>query len=140
MRTSSSPERYLHGDRGARVVIIPQRVAAWLHSVVDCQREQHRRVRERYPELDAVLVALALAALEVTHSETGSGSAPLPEEAGQSTGRTVGTNVLAGRLNCTQRAITQAICDGRLAASKDDGGRWRINEDEAERFASEYGK
>lgn len=129
-----APEQFLHGERGARVVLLPQAFVTWLYAAARL-REIHARYRGD-PLNDACLIALALAAQEST-SAVGTKPAPQSELPAQSTQRLISTATIADQLNITTRAITQAIHDDRLPAVKDEDGRWRITAKDAARFAAQ---
>ena len=129
-------EQFLHGERGARVVVLPQAAASWLYRAANIQsiRERNQGVD---PLIDAVLVAISLAALEAT-SAIGSRSAPRSEPVAsfEEQQRTVTTGAIADQLNITRRAVVRAIADQRLPAVKDAEGRWRVTADEATRYVA----
>jgi excisionase family DNA binding protein len=123
------PEHYVHGLDGP-VVVVPARVAAWL-----CQRAQLDRIRADIrgldPEVDSVLVALTVAAMQWRTSATGSTQAPEPEAAAQSPW--VSSTQAADLLGITARAVRLAIGEQRLPAEQVDG-RWRIAREDVEHY------
>jgi hypothetical protein len=129
-----SYEQFFHGERGARVVVLPQAFVTWLYPAARL-RDLHARYHGD-PLNDACLIALALAAQEST-SGVGSKPAPRSEVPAQSTQRLVSTASIAAQLNITTRAVTQAIHDDRLRAVKDEDGRWRITAADASAFAAQ---
>lgn len=122
------------------MVVVPQKVASWL--LVQTNLQKARRIHAgRDAEIDAVLIALALAAMETRPgSGLGNRPAPNPELPAGSTPRTVTTKAVADQLNITVRAVVRAIADNRLTAVKNDEGRWRIGEGEAARFVDQHRK
>jgi len=116
------PEYYVHGN--AAVVVVPQRVAAWLE-----QRGKLTDLRVQCrgldPEVDAVLVALRVSALS---RRTGGGTrtvtaaAPTAEPAARSQ---MTTSDVAAAVGISERAVRAAIHRGRLRADQ-VGGRWLI--------------
>jgi excisionase family DNA binding protein len=121
------PASYVHGLRGP-LVIVPGRVAEILERRAHLN-EFRVSIRGTDPELDAVLIAIRVAALQWRASATGSADAP-PAEAG-STWLT--TAEAAGIARITDRAIRQAIADGRLPATR-SGRNWRIARVDLEQY------
>ena len=126
------PEAYVHGV-GAPVVVVPARVCAWL--------ERHARLNEvrienrgADAEVDAVLVALRLAALTWRASATGSPVAAKPE-ATADLNQWVGTKQAADILYITDRAVRLAISEKRLPATQVNG-RYRIAREDIQHFAA----
>lgn len=129
-----APEQFLHGERGARVCVVPQAFVSWLYREAGI-RELHARHRGADPLIDACLVAMSLAALEAP-SEVGSKSAPRSEVLASSPQREITTRVLADQLDITTRAVVQAIHEHRLPARRGLDGRWWIKQQDADRFAN----
>jgi len=123
-----SATAYVLGADGI-AAIVPARVAAWLDSRLNLTQVRGQ-VRGRDAEVDAVLVALRLAAMSWRASATGSGEAPTPEVEASSW---VGTRQAADLLGIGDRAIRLAIAEQRLAAHN-VGGRWRITREDIEQF------
>lgn len=129
---SRPPTAYVHGV-DAPVVIIPARVCAWL------ERHAHLnevRIRERGydPEVDAVLVALRLAALAWRATATGTAVAAKPE-APTDLKQWMSTTEAADILYITDRAVRLAIQEDRLKATNVNG-RWRITREDIQHFAA----
>lgn len=119
--------RFLHGDRGAHVLVIPHDVAVWLY--YQCKLRDVREPADA--DVSAVLTALALAAAETTaagSSTTASGAGVAGQLQQQ-----LNTRAAADQLGITPRAITLAISQGRLAATKRDG-RWLIARHDLDRY------
>ena len=118
---------YVHGNDGV-VVVVPGRVAAWLERECDLRRRR-TETRGRDAELDAVLVALAVAAAawrDRVGSEFGTKRAPESVPVA-SLSSVISTDDAAAQCGFTSpRPIVRAIADGRLEASK-IGGRWLID-------------
>lgn len=131
---NADPARFLHGERGARVVLIPQSAAEWIY--YRCQlRDVRARNAPADPEIVAALVALSLAALEAPPgSDPRNRAGTEPEPDGQSTQTTLTTSAAADRLRVSTRAIVKAIGSGRLQATKNDGGRWSINPHDLDQY------
>jgi hypothetical protein len=120
-----SPEHFLHGERGARVVPTPQRAINVLASS-GVLKQIRSLIGAGDPVLDAWAAALVMASLEARHaSEVRSTRAPTSEPVASSV-RRLTTKQAADQLNKTTRAVTEACVAGRLAAHKDEDGRWRI--------------
>ena len=124
------PEAYVHGLSGP-VAVVPGRVAAWLERHADLRRIR-TEARGVDPEVDAVLVALALAAATWRTSATGSNLAKSAEvEAPSALWLT--SSQAADHLGIGDRAIRLAIAERRLPAEK-VGGQWRINREDIEHY------
>lgn len=125
--TPGDPGKYLHGERGHRIVLVPQSAARWLY--------QRGKLRDRGeiddPEIEAAIVALALAALD--GADRGHEPAPTPDIAIEST-QQLNTRTAAHRLGLTPRAIVHAINGRRLNATKDSEGRWRITQHDLDAY------
>ena len=120
-------EHYVHAGGG--VVIVPARIAALLnHHVLDSFRPQ---VREVDAELDAVLVALAVAGRAWRSSATGTANKPTPE-LDPSSGW-LSTTAAAIQLRMTDRGVRKAIASGYLDAES-VAGRWRISREAVAHF------
>lgn len=126
------PAAYVHGI-DAPVVVIPARVCAWLERHA---RLNEVRIRERSsdPEVDAVLVALRLAALTWRTTATGSPVAAKPEAASE-LNQWLSTTQAADILYITDRAVRLAISEKRLPATLVNG-RWRITREDIQHFAA----
>lgn len=129
---SRPPAAYVHGV-DAPVVVVPARVCAWL--------ERHARLNEvrvenrgADPEVDAVLVALRLAALTWRTSATGTPVAAKPEPA-TDLNQWLSTTQAADILYITDRAVRLAISEKRLPATQVNG-RWRITREDVQHFAA----
>lgn len=127
-----SPAAYIHCV-GAPVVVIPARVCAWLERHA---RLNEVRIRERGsdPEVDAVLVALRLAALTWRTTATGTPVAAKPEPASE-LNQWLSTTQAADILYITDRAVRLAISEKRLPATFVNG-RWRITREDTQHFAA----
>lgn len=120
--------KYLFGDRGAHLVILPQAAAAWIFHQCNL-----RHVREPDdPEVAGVLVALALAAADLV-SLDGSAIPTAEPEGGRQLQQHMNTRAAAQQLQVTPRAITAAINTSRLAATMVDG-RWRITRHDLDQY------
>lgn len=126
------PQAYVHGV-GGPVVIIPARVCAWLERHA---RLNEVRIQERGSdaEVDAVLVALRLAALTWRTTATGTPVAAKPEAA-TDLNQWMSTTQAAERLSITDRAVRLAIQEQRLHATN-VAGRWRISREDIQHFAA----
>ncbi len=122
--------RYLHGPRGDRTVLVPTVAARWIYDACKL-RDLPARARLDNPKIGAVLVALSMAALETSYR--GNEAAPKPDIAIESP-QQLNTRTAASRLGLTPRAIVHAISDGRLKATKDSEGRWRIELSDLEQY------
>lgn len=129
MTTPRPASAYVHGV-GAPVVVVPGRVAALLDNLLDLTRLRVE-VRGQDAELDAVLVALRVAAANWRTTATGSPHPPAPEAATRSTW--LSTAQAADILGVTDRAVRLAITEHRLNAQQIDG-RWRISREDLEHF------
>lgn len=126
---TGDPARYLHGDRGHRFVLVPQSAARWLYYKAGLRD----RGEIDNPEVEAAIIAVALAALEM--SSGGHEPAPNPDIAIESTQQQLNTGTAADRLGLTPRAIVHAISSHRLNATKDREGRWRITPDALDKYS-----
>lgn len=126
------PAAYVHGV-GAPVVVIPARVCAWLERHAGLNEV---RIRERGSdaEVDAVLVAVRLAALTWRTTATGSPLAAKPE-APTDLNQWLSTSQAADIIYITDRAVRLAIREGRLPATLLNG-RWRITREDIQHFAA----
>ncbi|MFJ5693316.1 helix-turn-helix domain-containing protein [Arthrobacter sp. NPDC093125] len=132
MTTTRPATAYVHGVNGP-VVVIPARVCAWLerHAKLNEVRIQERGAD---PEVDAVLVALRLAALTWRTTATGTPVAAKPEVA-PDLNQWLSTGQAADRLGITDRAVRLAIQEQRLHATN-VAGRWRITREDLEHFSA----
>ena len=124
------PKHYVHGLDGAGVVIIPARVAAWLHQQLPLD-QLRAGVRGTDPEVDFVLIGLSVAALNWRASAYGTAPRNVPEPASKSQWLT--TTEVADLLNLTDRRVRQACTSGQLPAERDNG-RWRISRENFEHY------
>lgn len=124
------PAAYVHGV-GSPVVVLPGRVCAWLerYAKLNEVRIQNRGVDA---EVDAVLVAVRLAALAWRDAATGSPVAAKPE-APADLKKWFTTTQAGEKIGITDRAVRLAIKEHRLKASNIDG-RWRIALEDIEHF------
>ncbi|MEV7264187.1 helix-turn-helix domain-containing protein [Micromonospora aurantiaca] len=127
------PESYVHGLNGPTVVV-PARVAAWLerHAGLRSLRTTHRGAD---PEVDSVLVALAVAAAawrERTGVSTDQGT-DQAQQAEPGPCCDLSTTEAADRLGMTDRGVRKAIAGGRLTAHR-DGDRWRVSLEDLEHY------
>lgn len=124
-----SPAAYVHGV-DAPIVVVPARVAAWL--------ERHARLGELHagnrgadPEVDAVLVALVLAARAWRMSATGRvEAAPTGTE---TPSRQMNAAQAAEVIGVSDRSIRRAITTGRLPARK-VATCWVIEREDVEHY------
>lgn len=123
------PEAYVHGI-GAPVVVVPGRVAAWLERHTDLRRIR-AGVRGQDPEIDAVLLALTVAAAAWRTSATGTKDADRPEV--DPPCKQMSTSQAADLLGVTSRAIRQAVHEGRLTAER-VGYRWLLDREDVEHY------
>lgn len=119
---------FVHGD-GA-VVVVPARIAARLDALLNLRRLRID-VRGRDAELDAVLIALGVAAAAWRTTATGSDQAPQPEADPHS--EWLSTSEAADLLGVTDRRVRQEITGGRLVARR-VAGRWRISREDVEQY------
>lgn len=124
------PESYVHGV-AAPCVIVPARVAAWLERHTQL-RALRTEARGTDPEVDAVLVALGVAAAAWRSSATGT-RAPVAAEQATASETTMTTSQAATVLGVGERAVRQAIGRGRLPATR-AGGRWLIEREDLEHY------
>lgn len=126
------PTAYVHGV-DAPVVVVPARVCAWLERYASLNEV---RIQERGadPEVDAVLVAVRLAALTWRTTATGTAVAAKPE-APTDLNQWMSTGQAAERLGITDRAVRLAIKENRLKATNLDG-RWRITAEDLQHFTA----
>lgn len=122
----------MHGS--GSVVVVPARIAAWLNRSARL-RELRTAVRGIDAELDAVLVALAVAAA-AWHRHVGLGTDPGTEQDGHADtdpGSLLSTSQTAAVLGISERAVRKAIAVNRLPAQR-AGNAWLIRHDDAEHF------
>ncbi|GAB3349950.1 helix-turn-helix domain-containing protein [Modestobacter lapidis] len=124
------PKHYVHGLDGAGVVIVPARVAAWLHQNLPLDRLRSE-VRGVDAEVDVVLIGLSVAGLNWRASVHGTVPRNVPEPAPKSQWLT--TTQVADLLDQTDRAIRMACQSGRLPAEQENG-RWRISRENFEHY------
>lgn len=114
-------------------MVVPARTAAWLERYADL-RALRTRYRGADPEVDAVLVALGVAAAgwreEHQVPPAGTEVAAQPEPAAFSV---MSSAQAAEALGRTDRAVRKAAAAGRLAATK-SAGRWRIEREDLELY------
>ena len=122
------PSHFVHGPN-AEVVILPQRIAAWL--------ERHARlnelrveVRGADAEVDAVLAAIRLAALAYRTAVCGTDQGKQAEGEQPSV---MSTQQVADQLHLHPRTIRLAIAEKRLRAEQVDG-RWRVTREDFEHY------
>ncbi|MGW3854732.1 helix-turn-helix domain-containing protein [Micromonospora arida] len=127
------PAAYVHGLDGPTVVV-PGRVAAWLerHANLRQIRTGHRGAD---PEVDSVLVALAVAAAAWRQqtgvsSDHGTDQRKQPEHESESR---LTTTQAANLLNITDRGVRAAIARHRLNAQR-VGDQWLIDREDLEHF------
>lgn len=120
MTYGCDPRPYLLGG-DPHDVRVPARVAAWLSrwTNIDARRGEQRG---RDGEVDAVLLALRVAALNHGGADSGTRPAPAPEPVTS----WLTTAQAAARLGIGERAVRQLITRGRLPATR-VGGRWLIH-------------
>jgi len=130
--TRRPPEAYVHGVAGP-VVVVPARVCAWLERYA---RLNEVRIQNRGAdaEVDAVLVALRLAALTWRNAATGTPVAVKPE-ATADLNQWLSTTQAADILYITDRAVRLAIAEKRLPATQVNG-RYRIAREDIQHFAA----
>lgn len=121
------PERYLLLETG---VVVPARIAALIYRRTGLG-DVRVSLRGIDPEVDAVLMALHIAALKWRGSATGSETAPAPEPVASSSWLT--TTEAAGLAGVTDRALRKAIADGRLTSTR-VSGRHRISREDLEHY------
>jgi excisionase family DNA binding protein len=125
------PAAYVHGD-GA-VVVVPARTAAWLERYADL-RALRIRHRGADPEVDAVLVALAVAAAAWREQRAGTASGTAVDEGAEPAASSQLTTAEAGDLlGVGARAVRRAISEGRLPAER-HGDVWRIDREDVEHY------
>ncbi|MBQ1060050.1 helix-turn-helix domain-containing protein [Micromonospora sp. C41] len=127
------PETYVHGLEGPSVVV-PARVAAWLERYAGL-RDLRTAHRGADAEVDAVLVALALAA-QMWRQRTGVSSDQGTDQRNQPDQGPccdLSTTEAADRLNMTDRGVRAAIARGSLTAHR-DGDRWRVAPEDLEHY------
>lgn len=125
---SRTPAHYVHGPHG-EVVVLPQRVAAWLERNARLN-ELRVEVRGADPEVDAVLGAIRLAALAYRTAVYGRDQGK-PAEVEQPS--VMSTQQVADQLHLHVRTIRLAIAEKRLRAEQVDG-RWRVTREDFEHY------
>ena len=118
------PAHLVHGLDGP-IVIVSGRVAAWLnrHAGLNQYRIDHRG---EDGDVDSTLNALRLAELGWREAATGTKEAAPPEPQRQ----WMSTSHAASQMRVGERAIRKAIYEGRLKATKNDQGHWRIRHED----------
>lgn len=124
-RPPPRPEHYVLGV-GGPVAIVPGRVSAWLEDRAGL-REARVRHRGIDAEVDACLVAVAVAATAWRSSACGTGTRNQAEPEAQSGPMT--TREAADELGCTARGVRKAIGERRLPARL-VGGRWLVDRED----------
>ena len=122
------PNAYVHGV-DSPVVVVPARVAAWLERRAGLS-SLRPQVRGADPEVDAVLVALRLAAMTWTSSVGGTETRNQPELEASSE---LTTQQVADAFGLTSRAVRKAIAAGRLKAHQ-VGARWVVTREDFEHY------
>ncbi|WP_082973792.1 helix-turn-helix domain-containing protein [Mycobacterium sp. E1386] len=121
---------YVNPDDGS--IVVPQRVAQWLHQRAPVPYELRLLLRERDPELYSVLTALRFSAMSDPESwpaASGSGRQVAKDAAaGQDSGLEEWLTVkdAAAVAGVSDRAIRDWAASNRLTADK-HGRAWRIN-------------
>ncbi len=126
MSGAQIPERYLLPE--AVGSIVPGRVAELIHRKTDLSRLR-TDWRGTDAEVDAVLMALHIAALKWRSSVSGTNPTQVAEPVACSEWLT--TQEASEMLDITPRAVTKAISDKRLPAER-AGRAWRIHRDDVE--------
>jgi excisionase family DNA binding protein len=121
------PGSYVHGQDGL-VVVLPGRIAALLDERAGLNRFRIA-VRGSDQQLDAVLLALHVAALGWRTSATGTPDEVRAEPAAS----WLSTTEAAARVGVTSRAIRRAIAEKRIAATR-IGRSWRIARTDLEHY------
>jgi len=121
------PTSYVHGLDGP-VVIVPGRAAAWLDSRLNL-RALRTAVRGHDPEVDAVLVALGVAAAAWRQSVVGTDQRTPAEPAPL----WLTTREAADRLDVTDRAVRRALAEQRLNGRRTNGG-WLVDRESVEHY------
>lgn len=116
------------------MVVVPGRIAAWLdrHAGLSRLRIEHRG---QDPEVDAVLVALAVASA-AWRSRAGIGSDHGTEQAKQPSDQSrslLTTADAAELLGISDRGVRKAILDGRLPAQR-VADVWLVDREDVEHF------
>ncbi|MGB7236891.1 MAG: helix-turn-helix domain-containing protein [Rhodococcus sp. (in: high G+C Gram-positive bacteria)] len=119
---------FVHAD--GRIVIVPVRAAQWIDKALRSKGVN----RSGDPEVDAVLIALRLAALQCSSTANG------PNTVAQQSDSTdlsqwLSSSEAAVEAGVGERSIRKAIATGRLDAH-DINGRWLINRDDAKNYRS----
>src|SRR3954452_15931428 len=126
------PEHLVHG-LAEPVVVVPARFAVWLNRTVGLDALRQQAVGD--PHVGSVLTALALlVANESTSVGRGTRNRNAPEAHRQLSVMT--TSQAANLLGCTDRSIRLAIDEGRLLATKNAAGHWRIARTDLEQYAA----
>ena len=124
------PGAYVHG-LSEPVVVVPARVAAWLDRAAGLDRLRQQAVGD--PAVGSVLAALALLSANwAVTARTGTAHRQSPEPAAALTPMT--TSQAAAHLGMTERGVRTAIADGRLLATRNAAGHWRIARTDLEQY------
>ncbi len=126
-------ERYLLPEGVGSIV--SGRVAAVIYGRTDLGKVR-LAVRGIDPEVDAVLMALHVAALRWRGSATGTERAPTAELAPVS--EWLSTTEAGELLGITSRGVRKAIGEGRLEATE-VAGRWRVSREAVEHYRAARG-
>lgn len=124
------PEHYFHGWE-AGCVVVPARVAAYLESKAGLSSFRVSN-RGADAEVDSVLIALHLAAMNWRGSATGTRDAAPAEPPADSPHRLT-TSQAAALLQVGERAIRKAIANESLPA-ENINGRWVITREDIEHY------
>src|SRR4051812_44142315 len=116
-------KHYVHGLDGAGVVLVPARVACWLHQRLPLDHLR-TEVRGADPEVDHVLLALSVAGLNWRSCAFATGPTRVPQPQPRSAWLT--SSEAADLLEVTGQAVRKACLTGRLQGER-VGGRWRIS-------------
>jgi len=113
------------------VVVVPARVAAWLDRAAGLNRLRQQAVGD--PAVGNVLAAMALLS---AHWATTAGVGRNPRQIAEARPplSVMTTTQAANSLGLSDRAIRLAIADGRLIASKNAAGQWRIARTDLEQY------
>ena len=124
------PRHYVHGLDGKGVVIVPARIAAWLHQQLPLDRLR-TEMRGADPEIDHVLIGLSVAGFNWRSSVVGTSPRNGAELKPRSPWLTA--SEAADQLGVTVRAVTKACRAGRLPAQW-TAGRWSVSREDLEHY------